>query len=92
MVPLVKIEGDEIVIRVPIDATPFAAGYAMLRAWGQEYPVTDARVFAAELVRELRKEEEDGTTLVHTMLDKAVLNAVENGAEGVSLEPLQVQP
>jgi hypothetical protein len=31
----------------------------------------------------LSKEEEDGSTPVHRMLDKAAMDAIENGAEGV---------
>lgn len=98
MIPLVKIEGDEIVIRLPIDAIPNAAGIAMWEGFNCEYPVIDAKIFATELVRSLKKETEAGTTLVHLMLDKAVLVAVENGAEGISLnplkclEPIKVQP
>ena len=48
---------------------------------GAECKVTDE----AAILQELRHEEEDGTTLVHIMLDKAAERAVENGAEGIEL-------
>lgn len=48
-----------------------------------ELVVTDPDVFAAEIARELENEEEDGTTLVHRMFDKAAETAVDNGCEGV---------
>ena len=48
------------------------------------YPeVTDPLAFAKALETELCKEEEDGTTLVHQMLDEAAMNAVEGGADGI---------
>lgn len=48
-----------------------------------ELTVTDADVFASEIARELESEQEDGTTIVHLMLDKAAENALNNGCEGV---------
>ena len=46
--------------------------------------VVDQSHFAREVVQELKREKEDGTTLVHEMLDKAMLSAMEQGAEGLS--------
>ena len=40
-------------------------------------------LFAREVVRELNKEDEDGSTLVTKLIDEAVRNAVEDGCEGV---------
>lgn len=51
----------------------------------QEITITDEDVFAKEIVRELHQEEENGTTLVHLMLDKAAERAVESGAEGIEI-------
>lgn len=48
-----------------------------------ETEITDADKLAAAIVETLDDEEEDGTTLVHRMLDKAALQAIENGAEGI---------
>lgn len=48
-----------------------------------EDAVTDIDLFADAIMLELRREDEDGTTLVHRMLDKAATNAVENGCAGV---------
>jgi hypothetical protein len=44
--------------------------------------ITDEALFAREVLGELLVEEEDGSTLVHRMLDKAAERAYENGAEG----------
>lgn len=45
--------------------------------------IIDQNAFAKDVVRELRREEEDGTTLVHLMFDSAVMRALENGCEGI---------
>jgi hypothetical protein len=45
--------------------------------------ITDPNVFAGSVVRVLMDEEEDGTTLVHRMLDTAGERVVEDGAAGV---------
>jgi hypothetical protein len=47
------------------------------------YRVTNPKAFAEEVCAALLDEEEDGTTLVHKMLDEAMNNAVEAGSENV---------
>lgn len=79
---LVEIVGNEIVIRVPLDALPVAASAAWASRSLRELNVTDIPVFASELVNQLRQEKENGDTLVTDMLDAAVIRAVEWGAEG----------
>ena len=58
---------------------------AMLEDLPEGSRVTNTKVFSDAVLSELRSEQEDGTTLVHVMLDAAVLEAVEQGAEGVKL-------
>jgi hypothetical protein len=48
--------------------------------------VTDRDVFAGEVCRMLNAEYEDGSTMVSRLLDQAILNAIEDGAEGVRLD------
>lgn len=47
--------------------------------------ITDAKGFAKDVVIELNREEEDGTTLVHRMFDQAFLRVAENGSEHILL-------
>ena len=47
--------------------------------------VTDSSVFMKEVERWLTKEAEDGSTMLTGMLDKAILEAVDYGCEGVDL-------
>lgn len=47
--------------------------------------VTDQNEFAQAILEQLNAEEEDGSTMVHRMLERAAEKAVENGCEGVEL-------
>ena len=78
------IDGDDIVIRIAIDALPIAyEGAIELGAVAPGYKITDARKFAKEVINALVDEDEQGTTAVHRLFDKAMEDAIENGAEGV---------
>lgn len=79
------IEGDDIVIRVPIAALADAAKVAFDEQYGFEEHdcrVSDPKQAAEAVVRALNDEDEEGTTPVHTLLDKAVISALEEGEEG----------
>ncbi len=82
---LAKIEGDELVIRLPIDAlvTATEACPAFEPIEDSAPKVTDPREWMKAVVDELNHEEEDGTTLVHLMLDEAFEKAADQGAEGI---------
>lgn len=45
--------------------------------------ITDHAQFAKEVVNALIAESEDGTTLVHTMLDGVATQFLESGADGI---------
>ncbi len=45
--------------------------------------IIDHAQFSREVVRALTSESEDGTTIVHTMLDGVATTFLENGADGV---------
>lgn len=46
--------------------------------------ITDAAVFAKEVVYTINKEAEDGSTMLTRMLDEAIKQTIENGCEGAS--------
>ena len=46
--------------------------------------LADIDVLCSDIIQELEREEEDGTTPVHRLLDKAIYAAMENGSEGFS--------
>jgi len=71
-----------IVIRVPVDALEQAMRENPRDDSYYDVKVTDAAEFAADVVRELNREEEDGTTPVHLLFDKALAAAVDNGSMG----------
>ena len=79
------IEGGDIWIRVPIKNLPDAVrGGVDLQAITPA-KITNARVFAKELVSALNDEDEQGTTLIHRMFDTAINDAIEAGAEGIEM-------
>lgn len=47
--------------------------------------ITDVDTFVNEVMHALKADDEDGTTLIHSALDTAAINAIEMGAEGVKL-------
>lgn len=51
-----------------------------------EIKITDKKAWLKSIFRELGRESEDGTTLVHLMLDTAIKRAFENGEEGILIE------
>lgn len=57
----------------------------MLDDRGYEGPVVvDSDEFAEAILMSLQREEEDGSTVIHHALDKAAINAVEDGCEGIT--------
>lgn len=78
------IEDDIIVIRVPITYLPIIIeGAWALNALDTRFKLTDAALFAKDLVRALNDENEEGTTMVHKMFDAAINEALEQGADGI---------
>lgn len=52
--------------------------------WHHSWRISDIPVFARKMARALEREDEDGTTFVHTMLDSAAAYLMEDGLdEGV---------
>jgi len=82
----VAIEETEIVIRIPITYLPTALDCAMDGGHvAGEYKVTDPAQFAHGILSVLQDEREDGTTLVHGLLDKAIEDAIDGGeVEGIA--------
>lgn len=80
-------DGD-LVIRIPIGTMIYAfENDQSNEGWdgNQHVPpkVMNRDGFVADVLRQLGREEEDGTTPVHRMMDKAMLDAVEDGSEHV---------
>lgn len=78
------IENGSIVIRVPIAALPqVIEGAWALGGIDTRMKITDADAFAKDLMHELNNEDEQGTTRIHKMFDRAMNEAIEQGAQGV---------
>lgn len=79
----VKIENDCLTIRIGIDTLAFAGNKGGIFTTANIY---DNKLFAKEICYHLEDEKEDGSTLLTDMLDQAMMNAVEDGCEGVSYD------
>lgn len=78
------IDDDAVVIRFPLDALQSAMdGAWALRALDTRYKITNIDEFAPEFARALNREDEQGTTAIHKMADRAFVDCIENGAFGI---------
>lgn len=73
-------------LRISVGVKTLAHAVTAGRYGMRPLSVTDPAVFAGEVVSVLKQEEEDGSTLVHGLFDKAASIAADQGAEGLSIE------
>jgi len=80
----------ELQIRIGVDTLKFAAEHcerfyngSIESADGPHIRVTEAEQFAREIAGKLNDEAEDGSTVIHEMLDNAFVEAIEWGCLGV---------
>lgn len=86
-----EVIGNRIVISIGINTAAWATNEhpdfytydEKVRDWTHKIQVTDIRAFAKEIVRAMLNEREDGSTITTDFMDKAILDAVEDGAVGV---------
>ena len=84
-----EIEDDCLVVRIGISELAFAAANCEYFWDGESdtdvptVKVIDEDLFAKEVRRYLSAEEEDGSTLLTKTIEQAIINAVEDGCEGV---------
>lgn len=86
--PAVSIEDGSLVIRISAEYLAHAAKtHHDYEAEDGDtlVTITDLNSFAKEVAAGLESESDDGTTLIHVMLDDAISNAIENGADGVEI-------
>ncbi len=84
------IEKGAIVIRVTIDSLPMVAeGAWALGALDTRWKVTDAALFAQDLLLALNDEDEEGTTPIHKLFDAAINEALNQGAQGIEEHEIQ---
>jgi hypothetical protein len=79
---LAHIEGDSIVIRLTADACAFAFANDP-QAQDPRPPVIDKQQFLRETFNALTAEREDGSTPLTDVLDRSMVKAWEDGAEGL---------
>jgi hypothetical protein len=84
------IEDGSIVIRLPIANLQMVmdGGFAC-NAYDKRYRVTDPEGFAKEIASELNDEDEEGSTPIHKLLDAAINEALNQGAQHADEHPQQ---
>lgn len=92
----VSIEGGTLIIRCPVGVLVTATVLCDLISTYDErkkgwltVDITNPHVWSDEVARILRREEEDGTTLVTRMFDRAFFDAWEDGADGIEVETIR---
>ena len=84
------IKDGKIVIEFPIGSLPqVLEGAWASGALSSRWRITDEQAFAKDLVIEMNRESENGTTLVHKMCDAAINELLEGGVEGIEEHPKQ---
>lgn len=84
-----NVEDDQLVIRIGIDTLKFSAEFGPVfydydrhqASNGPYVKILDARVLAEDVIRELLREKEDGSSPLSDMLDEALVAAMEEGGE-----------
>lgn len=87
----VSIENDELVIRIGINVLKFGTEeMESNNPWDDQsgdfrrlYNITQPLEFAKDVKAELEREEEDGTTPLHLLLDRVCMDAIEQGSMAV---------
>lgn len=92
MTDLAVIEDNCIVIRIRPDALSHATMHGVLCTFNsrtndfRKVAIVDFAAWQQAIVDTLNREKENGDTMVATMLDEALMEAMEMGAEGVRVE------
>jgi len=81
----ISVEGDELQISIGIDTLCHACEVGRQYGLGA-VKITDDKAFLKGIERELKHEDEDGSTPVHRLFDEAVTQMLENGEEGIEPE------
>lgn len=76
----IEVKDGELIIRIGVDVLPVAHEYCNTPTT-EKFRIINEEGFARDVAYELRREEEDGTTLVCEMIDKAIERAINNGSE-----------
>lgn len=87
MTSLAKIEGEEIVIRIPFAGVKNATEIAWDNHYGFEQHglyIENQAEWIESFCATLNYESEDGTTVLHEAFDKAVISATEQGEFGIN--------
>lgn len=81
---MASLEGDELVIRLNLAILPDVVKGTEGIGEPGNYPVVyDAASFSRDLIRELNREDEAGNTPITRLFDRAIIDAIDKGADGI---------
>lgn len=88
-----KVVNGEIIIRMGIDTLAYCTQFLddfkpyddEAGDWVEKFRVSDSLEFAKDVVSEMSREEEDGSTPLTDFLDKVCINALDNGSIGIEI-------
>ena len=84
--PKAAVEGDQLVIRITTDGlmhTVTCSSQWPVDKTGEPIRITNKSMLVQEIIRELQRADDQGTNQMHHMLDKAALDALNNGSDAV---------
>lgn len=73
----------KIVISIGINVLAFACDTGHPENQANEFSIVDKDQFAKDIMNEITREEEDGTTPLHRLFDQATLDAIDQGSLGI---------
>lgn len=76
----IRVENGDLVIRIDAKTLAFAAIH-LPQHDGQPLEVDDEDKLVRDVIGQLGKEDDDGSTVVTTMLDRAIIDAWEDGSD-----------
>lgn len=83
---LLNIEIEDEVLTIRIGTTCLINALSGIERFSEDFTITDQVAVLKAVIAELGREEEDGSTPVHRMLDQAFIEAVEQGCDGVEFQ------
>jgi len=86
----VGVVGNRLVISIGVSTLAFTVVHGA--GVEEDMRITDPLAAAREIAQYLQQEDEEGTTPVHTLLDKAAWDAWENGGKGFAEGPGPTEP
>lgn len=78
-----EIVDGKLIISIGINVLAHACEFGHPENQADEFRIVDKDEFAKDILNEITREEEDGTTPLHRLFDAATLEAIDQGSLGI---------